>query len=184
MDNKKKIGIVTFFSFAVLAAPVYLRAENAATDYPPPASSSTSDYNNNDSYNYQATTYKPASSTLVTYPDSQIVETQPVPQTKPAAPPVSAVPDRPERTVLQETTPAAETTTAAVPAAKARYVGTTSGPVIAENHAAVVKTEPDGTTVTTIHHDNPGVISSAWHLIGKVLALPFKLVGAVIEFVF
>jgi len=50
--------------------------------------------------------------------------------------------------------------------------------------AEPVVAETQTTTTTTTRHQPVGLLSSAVHLVGEILALPFRLVGGLIRLVF
>lgn len=83
---------------------------------------------------------------------------------------------------------------AAVPAAPGAFADYERAVVVDDPAATTTTTAtvPDRATVTTVpdHHDtvvvkeeHEGVFGAAFHLVGKVLAFPFHLVGNIIELI-
>ena len=60
-------------------------------------------------------------------------------------------------------------------------------PVVeAQTSAPVVKERTTTTTTQEVHHDEEprGVLSTAVHVVGEIIALPFRLVGALLRAIF
>lgn len=85
---------------------------------------------------------------------------------------------------MHKTTTTETTVTTSPYAGQEQEVGNNRGYIIGHQDETVVEKSETTTTTTEANPGHPGILSSTVHAIGWVIALPFRLIGGLIGWIF